>query len=38
MQIASASGFFIEFGVSRFKKTGQRAFVSNGQAFSSASR
>ena len=27
------SGFYIEFGVTRFKKTGQRAFVSNGQAF-----
>lgn len=33
VQITSAGGFYIEFGVTRFKKTGQRAFVSNGQAF-----
>jgi len=33
VQITSLSGFYIEFGVTRFKKTGQRAFVSNGQTF-----
>lgn len=33
VQFTSLSGFYIEFGVTRFKKTGQRAFVSNGQAF-----
>jgi opacity protein-like surface antigen len=33
VQITSLSGFYIEFGVTRFKKTGQRAFVNNGQTF-----
>jgi hypothetical protein len=32
-QIASPEGFFVEFGLSRFKKTGQRAFVNNGQVY-----
>ena len=26
-------GFYVEFDVSRFKKTGQRAFINNGQTF-----
>jgi outer membrane protein W len=33
VQITSAGGFYIEFGVTRFKKAGQRAFASNGQTF-----
>jgi hypothetical protein len=32
-QIVSPAGFFVEFGVSRFKKTGQRAFINNGQVY-----
>jgi outer membrane protein with beta-barrel domain len=32
-QVTSLSGFYIEFGVTRFKKTGQRAFINNGQTF-----
>jgi hypothetical protein len=33
VQLTSPSGFYIEFGVTQFKKSGQRAFVSNGQTF-----
>jgi hypothetical protein len=33
VQITSLSGFYIEFGVTQFKRTGQRAFVDNGQTF-----
>ena len=33
IQLTSPGGFYIEFGVTRFRKTGQRAFVSNGQTF-----
>jgi len=33
IQVVIAQGVFIEFGVSRFKKTGQRAFINNGQTF-----
>lgn len=33
VQVALRSGFFVEVGASRFEKTGQRAFVFNGQAF-----
>lgn len=32
-QITSPGGFYVEFGVTRFQQTGQRAFLSNGQAF-----
>jgi opacity protein-like surface antigen len=32
-QITTPSGVFVEFGITRFKKTGQRAFLNNGQAF-----
>jgi hypothetical protein len=32
-QITTPSGVFVEFGITRFKKTGQRAFVNNGQAY-----
>jgi opacity protein-like surface antigen len=32
-QVTSPSGVFVEFGVTRFKKTGQRAFISNGETF-----
>jgi outer membrane protein W len=33
VQLTSQGGFYIEFGVTQFKKSGQRAFVSNGQTF-----
>ena len=33
VQVALRSGFYVEVEASRFKKTGQRAFVFNGQAF-----
>jgi opacity protein-like surface antigen len=33
IQITTPSGVFVEFGITRFKKNGQRAFVNNGQAF-----
>jgi hypothetical protein len=33
LQVTTSSGVFVEFGVSRFKKTGQRAFLNNGQTF-----
>jgi opacity protein-like surface antigen len=33
VQVALRSGFYVEVGASRFKKTGERAFVFNGQAF-----
>src|SRR6185503_9593969 len=33
LQVAGRNGLFVEFGISRFKKTGQRAFVNNGQTF-----
>jgi hypothetical protein len=33
VQFALRSGVFVEVGVSRFRKSGQRAFVSNGQTF-----
>jgi hypothetical protein len=33
LQVAIRNGVFVEFGISRFKKTGQRAFLNNGQAF-----
>src|SRR4029078_3581273 len=33
VQVALRSGFFVEVNASRFEKTGQRAFVFNGQAF-----
>ena len=32
-QVTTPGGVFVEFGVTRFKKTGQRAFVNNGQAY-----
>lgn len=32
-QATSLSGFYIEFGVTRFKQTGQRAVIINGQPF-----
>jgi opacity protein-like surface antigen len=32
-QITTPGGVFVEFGITQFKKTGQRAFVSNGEAF-----
>jgi hypothetical protein len=33
LQVVGRNGLFVEFGISRFKKTGQRAFVSNGTTF-----
>ena len=33
LQVVMANGVFVEFGISRFKKTGQRAFINNGQTF-----
>jgi hypothetical protein len=33
LQVVGRNGLFVEFGISRFKKTGQRAFVNNGQTF-----
>ena len=33
LQVAMENGVFVEFGISRFRKTGQRAFVNNGQTF-----
>jgi opacity protein-like surface antigen len=33
LQVVIANGVFVEFGISRFKKTGQRAFINNGQTF-----
>jgi hypothetical protein len=33
LQVVMANGVFVEFGLSRFKKTGQRAFINNGQTF-----
>jgi hypothetical protein len=33
LQVAMDNGVFVEFGISRFKKTGQRAFINNGQTF-----
>jgi Outer membrane protein beta-barrel domain len=33
VQVVTPGGVFVEFGVTRFKKTGQRAFLNNGQAF-----
>jgi outer membrane protein W len=33
VQVVTPGGVFVEFGVTRFKKTGQRAFINNGQAF-----
>jgi opacity protein-like surface antigen len=33
VQVALRSGLYVEIGASRFTKTGQRAFVFNGQAF-----
>ena len=33
LQVAMQNGLFIDFGISRFKQTGQRAFVNNGQTF-----
>ena len=33
LQVAMRNGAFVEFGISRFKKTGQLAFVNNGQTF-----
>ena len=33
VQVVIADSFFVEFGVSRFQQTGQRAFMSNGQTF-----
>jgi outer membrane protein W len=33
LQVAMANGVFVEFGISRFKKNGQRAFINNGQTF-----
>ena len=32
-QLALRNGLFVEVGVSRFRKSGQRAFVNNGQTF-----
>ena len=32
-QVASPGGFYVELDVSRFKQTGQRAFINNGQTF-----
>jgi outer membrane protein W len=33
LQVAMDSGVFVEFGISRFKQSGQRAFINNGQTF-----
>jgi hypothetical protein len=33
ISVTTPSGVFVEFGITRFSKTGQRAFVNNGQAF-----
>ena len=33
VQVGLSRGFFVEIAVSRFRSTGQRAFVANGQAF-----
>jgi hypothetical protein len=33
LQVASPNGLYIEFGITRFQKTGQRAFISNGQTY-----
>src|SRR5512132_3982832 len=33
LQVAGRNGIFVEVGISRFKRTGQRAFVNNGQTF-----
>ena len=33
LQVAFGDGIYVEIGASRFRKTGQRAFVNNGQAF-----
>lgn len=33
VQVTTPSGVFVEFGITRFQKTGQRVFVSNGQTF-----
>jgi opacity protein-like surface antigen len=33
VQLALRNGLFVEVGVSRFRKTGQRAFINNGQTF-----
>jgi len=33
VQVTTPNGIFVEFGITHFSKTGQRAFVSNGQAF-----
>lgn len=33
VELAHSSGLFVDLEISTFKKTGQRAFVSNGQAF-----
>jgi outer membrane protein W len=33
VQVALLNGVFVEVGISRFSKSGQRAFVSNGQTF-----
>ena len=32
-QVASPGGLYIELGITRFQKTGQRAFISNGQTY-----
>ena len=31
--MASPNGWYVEFGITRFQKTGQRAFISNGQTY-----
>lgn len=33
VQVVVNGGFFVELGVSRFRKTGERAFISNGTPF-----
>jgi hypothetical protein len=33
LQVVGRNGVFVEFGISRFRRTGQRAFLNNGQAF-----
>jgi len=33
LQVAMDNGVFVEFGISRFKRAGQRAFFNNGQTF-----
>jgi hypothetical protein len=32
-QVASPEGLYIELGITRFQKTGQRAFINNGQTY-----